>query len=254
MKPLCEAQPEGLGLKDDIFQREKYPVPFEFNHQVAEVFDDMALRSIPQYVDSMRFISGLACNFLRAGSTFIDLGCSTGSLLQMIASSVQVRLCLIGMDCSPSMYAIAKKKLSKYQDNIDIRLHCADILQTSLPTAAFVNASYVLQFLPVGSRIEVFTKVYQSLEPGGVFVFSEKVLSPCSLLQDTATFFYEAFKRQHGYSQSEIERKKEALDNVLVSSSTAEYQQMALQAGFVNFEVALKWGPFATFVMRKKGI
>ena len=37
------------GKADKLFKNSQYPVPFEFNQDVVEVFDDMVSRSVPMY-------------------------------------------------------------------------------------------------------------------------------------------------------------------------------------------------------------
>lgn len=251
MHAVTDLEPRGFGLNDDIFSKDKFPIPFEFNHDVANVFDDMAIRSIPHYVDTIRFIAGFSRSMLQEGDTLIDLGCSTGSLLAAVASAVGHPVHLVGMDCSEPMIQIATNKLDAVSHRHQVDFSCEDVLTADLPRAKVVCASYLLQFLPVSQRELIFEKVYRSLLPGGLFVFSEKVYSNSPLVQETMTMFYEHFKRKNGYSKTEIERKKEALDRVLICSSIEEYQNFSKLAGFTQFETLLKWGPFGTFAVRK---
>ena len=67
--------------KDDIFLDKNSPTKFEFNSDVAEVFDDMLERSVPLY----RECQDLTVNWCKRLATpdrcVYDLGCSTGSLI-----------------------------------------------------------------------------------------------------------------------------------------------------------------------------
>jgi len=74
--------------KDDIFLDKNSPTKFEFNSGVAEVFDDMLERSVPLY----RECQDLTVNWCKRLATpdrcVYDLGCSTGSLLLLLAKSI----------------------------------------------------------------------------------------------------------------------------------------------------------------------
>ena len=62
---------------------------------------------------------------------------------------------------------------------------------------------------------------------------------------------YHDFKRRNGYSDIEIARKREALENVLVPFSTQENIAMFKEAGFSHVELLFKWNNFATFLAVK---
>ena len=79
---------------------------------------------------------------------------------------------------------------------------------------------------------------------------SEKVSHHQIAIDDALVELYFEFKRRNGYSELEIARKREALENVLVPVSVDENQQMFREAGFGEVELLLKWFNFATFVLR----
>ncbi|HNA79534.1 MAG TPA: hypothetical protein PKY99_08780, partial [Turneriella sp.] len=73
-------------MRDEIFKRPgSGKTPFEFNAQVAEVFDDMVSRSVPFYREVLRMTAELAHDFYQPGTQIYDLGCSTGALAHALA-------------------------------------------------------------------------------------------------------------------------------------------------------------------------
>ena len=73
---------------------------FEFNADVAQVFDDMLVRSIPLYCEQQCMIRDMAAKFWIPGTNIYDLGCSTGTTLLNIAPVIPGPCRLIGLDNS----------------------------------------------------------------------------------------------------------------------------------------------------------
>ena len=53
-------------LKDDLFRKRKPQDDFVFDEEVADVFDDMVVRSIPGYETIVSTIGGFAKKYYRA--------------------------------------------------------------------------------------------------------------------------------------------------------------------------------------------
>ena len=67
-------------MVDKVFKK-SITKQFEFDEEVASVFDDMLNRSVPFYKEMQRLSINFACNFLNENDTVYDLGCSTASTL-----------------------------------------------------------------------------------------------------------------------------------------------------------------------------
>jgi hypothetical protein len=74
------------GARDNLFDTAAPAVRFEFNEQVAAVFDDMLNRSIPFYREVISLTAGILARTLAPGDTVYDLGCSTGTTLLHLAA------------------------------------------------------------------------------------------------------------------------------------------------------------------------
>jgi len=232
-------------MNDKVFTK---PIKkqFEFDAEVAAVFDDMLERSVPFYKESQKITEFFALKNLKENGILYDLGCSTGTLLLNIHRKLQFDAVLIGLDNSEAMLAQAKRKCEAYGANIT--LCSADILEYQYKKADVFISNYTLQFIRPLVREELLKKIASSLNGGGVFIFSEKVISHHATLNKELIECYYDFKKEQGYSEYEIIQKREALENVLVPYSEEENIQMAKNAGFSHCEVIFRWANFATFI------
>jgi len=224
---------------------------FAFDENVAHVFDDMISRSVPLYDDVQRVLPVLANLLDHPVIKVIDLGCSTGtSLIQLAQTLPHRQFELVGVDNSQAMLDKCAEKLAGLGMQAKVQLVRADIRDIDLCEASIVLMNYTLQFVDLPSRPKLLSRIHQSLRPGGFMLVSEKVSHHQIAIDDALVELYFEFKRRNGYSELEIARKREALENVLVPVSVDENQQMFREAGFGEVELLLKWFNFATFVLR----
>ena len=235
-------------MKDKLFEK---PIKkqFEFDEDVASVFDDMLSRSVPKYEDMLHLTTSFALKYAKEHSTIYDLGCSTATTLINISKNTSKSLNLIGIDTSNAMLNRAKHKANAY--GINITFVEDDIFNVDFESSDVIIANYTLQFIRPLQREELIRKIYNSLEKGSVFIFSEKVITDNKILNKQFIDEYYDFKKTQGYSEFEISQKREALENVLIPYSYEENKKMILDAGFSNFDCIFKWVNFATFIAIK---
>lgn len=222
---------------------------FEFDEEVASVFDDMLNRSVPFYKEMQRLSINFACNFLEENDTVYDLGCSTASTLIELSKHFEQNLNLVGIDNSEAMLNRASKKAKAF--GVDIDLRNADLHDICYDDAKLILSNYTLQFIRPLQREKLVQKIYDSLKEEGIFIFSEKVISSNSILNKQSIDEYYDFKKTQGYSEFEISQKREALENVLIPYTEDENKKMILDAGFSHCETIFKWVNFATFIAIK---
>lgn len=224
---------------------------FEFDAEVAAVFDDMLIRSVPYYKESQALTRRFALNALQKGGIVYDLGCSTASLLLEIERSLEKQddVRLIGIDNSAAMIEHAHRKIDAYGSKIE--LVEGDILTFPYEKADVFISNYTLQFIRPIVRDTLVRTIAESLNEGGVFIFSEKVVSEDPKLSKELIDCYYDFKKVQGYSEYEIVQKREALENVLIPYTMDENIQMAKNSGFKSCDVLFRWANFATFIALK---
>jgi tRNA (cmo5U34)-methyltransferase len=239
--------------KDTIFSRPQEKVtPFEFNAQVAEVFDDMLGRSVPLYRESIVRQAQLAARFYQSGSRIYDLGCSNGNLGLALCRQMGERdFTMVSIDNSQPMLDTYRRRLHGLAGSRRIVLEQGDIRQVAMERASVVIVNLTLQFLPLADRDTLIRRIYQALIPGGILLLTEKVVHEDTGLTELEQEFYYRFKEENGYSQMEISRKREALENVLIPETLANHDRRLRQAGFVAVEIWLKWFNFAALLAQK---
>ncbi len=234
--------------KDKVFTKE-IEKQFEFDEEVATVFDDMIDRSVPFYKEVLSLISTLVEYNTKKDDTVCDLGCSTASTLLEIYAKSSKKLKLIGIDNSNAMIKRAKRKIAAF--GADIKIKEGDFIVDEMPKAKIILANYTLQFVRPSKREEVLKKIYDALENNGIFIFNEKIIYENKKLNKQMIDIYYDFKKEKGYSEYEIAKKREALENVLIPYSEEENIALAKSVGFKNVNTIFKWANFACFLAKK---
>ena len=255
---------------DNIYEKHG-PKPFQFNYEVVRVFDDMISRSVPFYRECMITLVHWIAHYYQSGTDIYDLGCSTGTTIDVIAQSFlhpkdsdsnsdsPMSMFFVGIDNSQAMIETAREKLNWIASSTlpdepsknSVKLLQQDLMDTKISNASIVIMNYTLQFIPVSKRRSVLQNIYHGLKANGILYLSEKVRSDNVYFQETCTQIYEDFKFQRGYSKTEIARKKEALMNVLVPYTEEELMGMLREVGFTYAQVIVKWNNFTTIVAIK---
>lgn len=237
--------------KDELFEKGTWPKPFVFNEDVVNVFDNMISRSVPLYREVLTCAAHWTRDYYQPGTRIIDIGCSTGTFLELLGRFLKQPAILVGIDNSQPMLEKARQKLNHLQSLHQVELICNSAENCSFENSSVVTINYTLQFLPLQVRQKLLKAIYEGLVPGGLLFLSEKVKSPYPQFQETITRHYEAFKLQNGYAHTEIERKKEALENVLVPLTLMQQQQMLTEGGFTQIDSLIKLHNFVSWVALK---
>jgi len=243
-----------LGSEDRLFDSESAPQRFSFNEEVAEVFDNMVTRSVPMYQDVTRAVVDWALEVYQPNTNIYDVGCSTGTTIDAICRRFDkygISGKFVGIDNSEAMVKRAKQKLQTWETNHVIDLKAQDAQAVNVENASLVVMNYTLQFIPIFHRLDLLKNIFAGMQKNGVFILAEKVKSSSNLIQKTTTRIYEQFKSDQGYSKTEIERKKEALDNVLIPLTFDKQIEMLKDAGFSHVEPMFKWNNFVTLIAVK---
>jgi len=243
--------------RDRVFLRTATRVSnFEFDAEVAEVFDDMLVRSVPFYLEQQRMITEIGKKFYIQDTNIYDLGCSTATTLLNLCREIEKPVCLIGYDNSIPMLERAKMRIKEhgFEQRIDVRYGDLnrELSQLLLERASLVTMCWTLQFIRPLQRDKLIQWIYNGLVEDGVLVVTEKILTNSTHMNRFFIDFYYEFKRRNGYSESEISRKREALENVLIPYRIDENLKMFRRNGFAVVETIFQWYNFVGFLCVKK--
>lgn len=147
-------------------RHDKY-VAQEFN-RAAEGYDDSRIvRSYQRRTQALV----LDCMRIKKGMNILDLGCGTGWATLEIASRLEGTGRVIGLDLSEKMIEQAERKLAELgYANVEFILQSASALDYD------GDFDYVLStnaFHHFADKADVFSRVYNSLKAGGVFVVQD---------------------------------------------------------------------------------
>ncbi len=228
---------------------------FQFNEEVASVFDDMLVRSVPFYLEQQGLIEEIAQRFASPDSLVVDLGCSTGTTLIRLAKLLDSSVKLVGYDNSDPMLDRARSNAadSGVSDRIvfsygDFNENIDDLV---IDNASVVTICWTLQFVRPACRRRLIRKICQGMVDGGVLIVTDKVLCNDSNMNRFFSDFYYDFKRRNNYSEEEILKKREALENVLIPYSMDENIELFRRNGFLSVETFFQWYNFAGFLCVK---
>jgi tRNA (cmo5U34)-methyltransferase len=83
---------------------------WQFDADVAQVFDDMLQRSIPQYDVMRRTVFELACAYVKDDCAIVDLGCARGEALAPFVQKFGAYNTYVGIDVSEPMLDAARER------------------------------------------------------------------------------------------------------------------------------------------------
>ncbi|NOT13272.1 MAG: carboxy-S-adenosyl-L-methionine synthase CmoA [Methylococcaceae bacterium] len=242
--------------KDKIFQQTGPAEDFAFDERVAQVFDNMVSRSVPFYNEIQRIQADLIMDFLPEDSGVVcDLGCSTGTTIEHLTkhSRCPENARFFGYDNAESMLDKARIKLSDQLAAAKVSLNLADLSRLpELPHCHAVILNWTLQFVRPIDRELLLNNIFTALRPGGILLLSEKIIGNDAVLNRLYIDHYLQFKKsQSGYTDAENQRKREALENVLIPYRLDENYALLERAGFKRMDTYFQWFNFVCIIAVK---
>lgn len=211
------------------------PGDFVFDQRVVRVFPDMINRSIPGYGTIVPMIGMLARRYARPDTRLYDLGCSLGAVTLAMRNAVTVKGArIVAVDNAPDMVAGLRHTLQAHPDPVlpPVELRQEDIRDTPISNASVVVLNFTLQFVDPAHRVALLERIASGLAAGDILVLSEKICFEDGAEQALQTDWHHDFKRAQGYSELEIARKRDALENVMIPESLEQHRKRLASAGF----------------------
>ena len=200
-----------------------------------EGFDTHIDQSVRGYSNLWTDVLKFSEYFVEDGTCVVDIGCSTGKLLK----SMKDQNDKFAPKCFYKGIEIEEDFFPKLIDEENLKFWKGDVRSFDWVTGA-VNCSLVtsifsLQFMPKTNRQQIIDRIYEALVKGGAFIFSEKIFSIDSQLQEMMQFCYYDYKRQF-YSAEELLDKEVNLRHMMKPLTYSELIEMVEKAGFESVQ------------------
>lgn len=246
-----------------------------FDAAVAQAFEDMLARSIPNY-DGMRemvtrtagwfmdrSVAGLGAKYPHV----VDLGASRGSALAPLVDRFGARARYTAIEIADPMVEILEERFKGMIEAGILNVEQRD-LRAGYPgdpigdplgystghmmPPAVVLSVLTLQFVPMEYRQRLLRGLYEEIRPGGALILVEKVLGQGFEAERLLIDLYHDLKRENGYEKEAIDRKALALEGVLVPLTATENERRLHDAGFALVEPIWAWANFRAWVAVKR--
>ena len=244
--------------RDNVIPKNKW----EFDENVANCFENMLERSIPQYSLMRKSVADLVYSVIAESDVkkviyqILDIGCSDGIMIETLLDKFKHfdgHGYYTGVDIAEPMLRRAKYRLL---DNIisgDVKIEECD-LRYDFPSGMYdvITSILSIQFVPIEYRQRIIQRMYDSLSlKDGCLIMVEKVLGNTDRLNQLFVKNYYAMKSDNGYSDEQIERKRLSLEGVLVPVTSDWNIDLLKQAGFRQVDVFWRWMNFVGYVAIK---
>ncbi len=237
-------------MRDDLFNNSSDIVDFRFDESVVAVFDDMVRRSVPGYEAMIQMIGLLTRTYGKDNTNYYDLGSSTGAItLALSLNNKSKNNTFIAVDSSQEMTHKCKENLFNKINNLNVI--CSDINDIDIENASIVVLNLTLQFIEVEKRSALINKIYQGLNQGGILIVSEKIHFDDQQKQNCLSKLHKDFKRANGYSELEISKKRQSLENIMITESKKTHLKRLKDAGFNNPNCYFQCLNFVSFLSVK---
>jgi SAM-dependent methyltransferase len=209
----------------------KAPV-WQFDDSVAKRFQQEATTNIPDYERVLDMCLDIAKRRMPSNATVIDVGSALGHTMSKFIHAGFVET--FGVESSQAMI-----DNSSFPDNVTL----SDNWPKSW-RADFVMANWTLHF--VNERKQYIQDIYDSLEPDGIFILSDKTPQTNNVKE-----MYYDFKRTNGVTDEYIYEKEEKLKGYMNLLPVEWYLDILQEIGFRNIQIINGRLGFITFYAEK---
>lgn len=192
----------------------------KFSFDSIRDFDSHINISVPDYGNLIDHVVSLSSFFIREGSMYYDIGCSTGKLIDAIKiKNNGVNFSVIGIDKSENLAG----------GHADIVV--GDVMDFNFCDFNFCTLLFTLQFLAEHDRIDLLKTLRSRLQPGGAIIVCEKTYMRSGYFQNLLEFCYYDYKLKN-FSADEILKKQNDLRYIMHPVSEQENISMFAECGY----------------------
>jgi tRNA (cmo5U34)-methyltransferase len=238
-----------MKLQDYLDASNKAVIVRDFSFaEIAGIFDQHIAPSIPGY-ERLRddLCIGLSRYFVQSGTTVVDVGCTTGTLLCSVREANQVArpsVRYVGIDVERAYGEHWRQRRTH-----DLQFRVCDARSFTFENVSLACSIFTLQFIPERDRAGLLRRIYAGLNEGGALIIAEKVHASSAYFEKILTFTHYDYKLR-SFSAEKILDKERSLRGYMISWDEAGWEK-ALRG--VGFQVQRFWqdGPFVAWLAVK---
>ena len=215
----------------------------------AQEFDQIIIKLIPYYPQMLDALITSIPHPENIKIKVIDLGCGTGTISKIVKTRYPLAV-IHCVDIAKNMLEVARHKLSAYPD---ITYEEADLSHYSFSDSYdAVLSSLALHHLALDKdKMDLYSKVYMSLNPGGLFLNADNVLGANAVRQENDMVHWKNFMRR-SVTEDELQKWIDVHEKEDRPAQLLEQLYWLRTIGFVDIEVIWKYFNFAVYGGFKK--
>ena len=206
--------------------------------EIAETFDSHVREQLPWYDMVTDAVCYIARNYLTEGGVVVDVGASTGNMIDKLMPLVEERWAdVVAIEKSKSMCNILQKKYKK-SDYVVIENN--DVINHELPNADVLIVFLTMMFIPIRKRKALMSALRASCKQGGVIVVVDKVADHDGYFSTVLKRLTMQFKLQQGAKPEDALNKEMSLagvqipiDPAILGEDAKQFFRMGEFAGWV---------------------
>ena len=141
--------------------------------EIVGKFDSHVREQLPWYEMVTEAVTFIVRNYLTPNNNIVDIGCSTGNMIDKLFALTKERDCyIIGYEKSKSMFQHCDEK---YNMCHTIEIEHQDIIDVEMPRAQVYILFLTLMFIPVDERPTILKRIKENCVEGGIIIIVDKI-------------------------------------------------------------------------------
>ena len=206
--------------------------------EIASTFDSHVREQLPWYDMTTDAVCYIVRNYLTEGGIVVDVGSSTGNMLNKLMPLLNERLAqAVAIEKSQSMCNILQKK---YKKNDYVVIENNDVINHELPNADVLIVFLTMMFIPIRKRKALMNALRASCKQGGVIVVVDKVCDHQGYFATVLKRLTMQFKLQQGAKPEDVLNKEMSLagvqipiDPAILGEDAKQFFRMGEFAGWI---------------------